>query len=381
MDCHNIDECSDGSNTCSHHATCTDTIGSYTCKCPDKGFKGDGHECTACEDYTYGEQCTQTCTCNTSYTETCDGSSGVCTCMTGWEGRDCDVDVDECKRGTKECEDTELQVCVNTPGSVHCECRYGGIDLNNCIEPKPAHTTSDIETKVKVEARFETNIGRQEFLADSEKFVEEYEKSLNAFYKEENVNGFSSVKVLSVRFGSLIIDYEIIGSVNNSDSFKTDLAKCMTQLLSGKTNITVLQQTQVILTITIKDQSGLQLTSLSPSASPCYVLKSFGASCSSGKKCIDSSGVATCVKDSSDEDSSMLLIYLGVSIPLTLIVIAMLGCWIYHQKTANQVQVISLRDPDVQKINVRKEIPKRNFFDDSEAYGSFFGQVEWPSKR
>lgn len=35
---------------------------------------------------------------------------------------------------------------------------------------------------------------------------------------------------------------------------------------------------------------------------------------------------------------------------------------------------ISLRDPDVQKINVRKEIPKRNFFDDSEAYGSFFGQ-------
>lgn len=63
------------------------------------------------------------------------------------------------------------------------------------------------------------------------------------------------------RFGSLIIDYEIIGSINNSDSFKTDLAKCMTQLLSGKINITVLQQTQVILTVTIKDQSGLQLTS------------------------------------------------------------------------------------------------------------------------
>lgn len=57
----------------------------------------------------------------------------MCTCKTGWEGRDCDVDVDECKRGTKECDDTELQLCVNTPGSVHCECRYGGIDLNNCI--------------------------------------------------------------------------------------------------------------------------------------------------------------------------------------------------------------------------------------------------------
>lgn len=41
-----INECSDGSHTCSSYATCTDTIGSYTCKCPDKGFKGDGHKCT-----------------------------------------------------------------------------------------------------------------------------------------------------------------------------------------------------------------------------------------------------------------------------------------------------------------------------------------------
>lgn len=41
-----INECSDGSHMCSSYATCTDTIGSYTCKCPDKGFKGDGHKCT-----------------------------------------------------------------------------------------------------------------------------------------------------------------------------------------------------------------------------------------------------------------------------------------------------------------------------------------------
>lgn len=38
-------------------------------------------------------------------------------------------------------------------------------------------------------------------------------------------------------------------------------------------------------------------------------------------------------------DSSMFLLYLGVSIPLVLIIIAMMGCWIYHQKTANRVQV------------------------------------------
>lgn len=35
---------------------------------------------------------------------------------------------------------------------------------------------------------------------------------------------------------------------------------------------------------------------------------------------------------------------------------------------------ISLSDPGVQKMKVCKEIPKRDFFEDMEALGPFFGQ-------
>lgn len=59
------------------------------------------------------------------------------------------------------------------------------------------------------------------------------------------------------RFGSLIIDYEIIGSLNKSVNFTTDLAKCMTDLLHGKIKLMVLQHIPTILHMTIKDQSGL----------------------------------------------------------------------------------------------------------------------------
>lgn len=48
------------------------------------------------------------CICNISNIEICDGFLGMCVCKMGWEGWDCDVDVDECKRKIKECDDMEL---------------------------------------------------------------------------------------------------------------------------------------------------------------------------------------------------------------------------------------------------------------------------------
>ena len=88
--------------------------------------------CVACEDFTFGEQCSQPCNCDQQHTVHCNSVSGMCSCKMGWEGIDCSKDVDECKEGSITCE-TDLQICVNTPGSAHCECRYGGVNLNRCI--------------------------------------------------------------------------------------------------------------------------------------------------------------------------------------------------------------------------------------------------------
>ena len=59
-----------------------------------------------------------------------------------------------------------------------------------------------------------------------------------------------------LRYGSLIIDYEIIGNTNDSNDFKLELAQCMSQLMSGGTNTTVLYQLPLVLSITIKDKNG-----------------------------------------------------------------------------------------------------------------------------
>ena len=40
-----IDECSEGSDTCDENANCTNTDGSFECQCKI-GFSGHGHTCT-----------------------------------------------------------------------------------------------------------------------------------------------------------------------------------------------------------------------------------------------------------------------------------------------------------------------------------------------
>lgn len=39
-----MDECALGSDDCHDNATCTNTVGSYTCKCKE-GFTGNGVDC------------------------------------------------------------------------------------------------------------------------------------------------------------------------------------------------------------------------------------------------------------------------------------------------------------------------------------------------
>ena len=40
-----LNECTTGNHVCHHNASCTNTDGSYTCKC-DSGYSGNGHNCS-----------------------------------------------------------------------------------------------------------------------------------------------------------------------------------------------------------------------------------------------------------------------------------------------------------------------------------------------
>ena len=73
-----VDECAAGTHGCwtqGELTACVDTFRGFSCRCP-AGWEGDGHTCT---------------------------------------------DIDECTLGISGCD----QICINTPGSYHCECNTG----------------------------------------------------------------------------------------------------------------------------------------------------------------------------------------------------------------------------------------------------------------
>uniref|UniRef100_A0A8C2C509 EGF-like-domain, multiple 6 n=1 Tax=Cyprinus carpio TaxID=7962 RepID=A0A8C2C509_CYPCA len=49
-DCIDINECTSNTHKCSHHAECINTHGSYKCKCK-QGFRGSGFDCSAIPDF------------------------------------------------------------------------------------------------------------------------------------------------------------------------------------------------------------------------------------------------------------------------------------------------------------------------------------------
>ncbi|XP_073767914.1 epidermal growth factor-like protein 6 isoform X2 [Danio rerio] len=49
-DCVDVNECTSNTHKCSHHAECINTLGSYKCKCK-QGFRGSGFDCSAIPDF------------------------------------------------------------------------------------------------------------------------------------------------------------------------------------------------------------------------------------------------------------------------------------------------------------------------------------------
>uniref|UniRef100_A0A8C4WZL3 Fibulin 5 n=1 Tax=Eptatretus burgeri TaxID=7764 RepID=A0A8C4WZL3_EPTBU len=115
--CMDLDECAIGTYRCPHAQSCINTVGSYTCSCPDGFHMVEGN----CEDT---DECSMEGTCSQQCTNTY--GSFACRCETGYaldlDGRTCQ-DVDECNYSERQhqCQHN----CFNEPGSFTCVCPNG----------------------------------------------------------------------------------------------------------------------------------------------------------------------------------------------------------------------------------------------------------------
>ncbi|XP_066284070.1 uromodulin-like [Branchiostoma lanceolatum] len=132
--CPHIDECTDGSHTCSPDASCTNTVGSFDCIC-NSGYSGNGFTCTDDNECADGSH-------NCSPQASCTNTVGSfkCACTPGYsgDGVTC-TDIDECADGTHNC--SPDATCTNTPGTFTCACNSGysgdGVmctDIDECTD-------------------------------------------------------------------------------------------------------------------------------------------------------------------------------------------------------------------------------------------------------
>ena len=130
-----LNECADDStNDCHAQATCSNTIGSYTCACKT-GFVGNGTNCVDVNECAKDNDCHAQATCTNTE------GSYTCACKTGFNGsgEEC-ADVNECaKDGDNDCH--AQATCTNTEGSYTCACKAGFVgngkecaDVNECAE-------------------------------------------------------------------------------------------------------------------------------------------------------------------------------------------------------------------------------------------------------
>lgn len=79
------------------------------------------HCIAGCDLPNYGENCSQVCECGPGV-DRCDSISG-CVCLSGWTGKSCDLDIDECQENPNVC--GTQRICVNNEGSYRCVCGEG----------------------------------------------------------------------------------------------------------------------------------------------------------------------------------------------------------------------------------------------------------------
>ncbi|XP_055860003.1 neurogenic locus notch homolog protein 2-like isoform X4 [Biomphalaria glabrata] len=233
-----IDECLNTDTVlCPEFSVCINTIGGFYCKCKE-GFKMNAsNHCEVCNESTWGPDCVRTCGCVVSHTLHCDPVNGSCQCQSGWTGRYCEQDKDECSNSTiSNCE----QMCLNTLGGYVCTC-YDGyivteIDATKC----------DKVTHSFIIFTFDIDVSRKNF---EEKYSDDYNKTKLSFEKQLlkvlklKMRSVVAVYITNLEKGSLIVSADVV--VNEAiNSSNTSLNSALQQI--GSEIFTIDNQTVLI---------------------------------------------------------------------------------------------------------------------------------------
>ena len=123
---------------CDLNAICTNVIGSFNCKCKP-GYIGNGIECIGCNEneYSFNETICVSCPDNSISSF---GSSSIldCKCLPGYEGIQCDIQKEDCRKNG--CQNNGKCVIITFNDPAYCDCTntgYGGINCqtqnSNCF--------------------------------------------------------------------------------------------------------------------------------------------------------------------------------------------------------------------------------------------------------
>ncbi|XP_048727704.2 mucin-4-like isoform X2 [Ostrea edulis] len=367
--CTDVDECLDGSNDCHLNATCHNTVGNFSCMC-DIGFHGNGVNCYKCPNMTFGVDCQNQCTCNTSNTRSCDKVTGACACKIGWNGDTCSEDIPECTEKPDTC--GLNAICSELPGSYSCSCMTGyqmttnndcqnvdecNTQQHNChpnahcndtvghflcacksgfsgngtsctaipLKPSISDTTDD---KYRIKIRFDMNTNQTTLDVHYMNTVQRMTTALASFY-QATIPGFQRVVILHIRIGSLIVDHQLVTSKSHSDQQKTDITKALQRLASGTVNIVYDGREQRTMSVELQNSESSNFVNIS-STSLCTIYQALQP-CQEGQKCSETNGNIAC-SPLTTSDNYMVIVGLGVGIPFGIITILGLSIVYFYLK-------------------------------------------------